>query len=431
MEKQNSVKKRETSAYFILGMGILLFIILIARRPDLLTNAQFWAEDGKVWYADAYNFGILHSLTLPITGYFQTFSRLIASLSLLFPLLYAPLIYNLIALVVRVLVLTFFLGKRFDDIPIVPRVFTVFYAALLPNISEVHANVTNTHWYLALYAFLIIIAKPSKGIGWGVHDFFITFIAAVSGPSPLFILPTLLIRFWAKEGVYGLYNIKKLASYAVTPGVLGLGLGCFVQISCVVMERQTRIAASLDLGVNFEKFCKIISSRILNGFVPDSISDLPWQHPSLAVGITVVFFLAVLWMLSYRDWRFLSVITFTFSLVAAALYTPVIASQSDVWSLFRIFGAAGRYFIIPQMCLFGVVAIGLYALIKSKNFQYLYIGCFSVTILGIGIKFFSLPPLPDYHWAQEVQKFNAAPSHSKVVLAIPPPPEWTVELEKK
>jgi hypothetical protein len=36
------------------GLGISVFI---ARRPDILADPQLWAEDGRVWFQDAYNLG--------------------------------------------------------------------------------------------------------------------------------------------------------------------------------------------------------------------------------------------------------------------------------------------------------------------------------------------------------------------------------------
>ena len=43
----------------------LVLIALFSRRPSLLTDAQFYAEDGMIWFAQAYNLGWLHSLILP------------------------------------------------------------------------------------------------------------------------------------------------------------------------------------------------------------------------------------------------------------------------------------------------------------------------------------------------------------------------------
>ena len=64
----------------------LVLIALFCRSPRLLTHAQFYAEDGTIWFAQAYNDGWLHSLTLPQAGYLNNMPRLAAGLALLVPL---------------------------------------------------------------------------------------------------------------------------------------------------------------------------------------------------------------------------------------------------------------------------------------------------------------------------------------------------------
>src|ERR1017187_995003 len=73
-------------------------ILLVLRRPDAVFHAQFWAEDGVVWYADAYNLGALRALLHTRDGYLQTLPRLGAMVALWAALLRAPLVMNLIAL---------------------------------------------------------------------------------------------------------------------------------------------------------------------------------------------------------------------------------------------------------------------------------------------------------------------------------------------
>ncbi|MGV8637483.1 hypothetical protein ACV35N_36180, partial [Pseudomonas aeruginosa] len=59
------------------------FLLMWARRPDLLINPQFWAEDGYYWYSGAYNGNILSFLATPVNGYFQTISKITAAFSLI------------------------------------------------------------------------------------------------------------------------------------------------------------------------------------------------------------------------------------------------------------------------------------------------------------------------------------------------------------
>jgi len=44
------------------GVYCLAVLAILSRRPDALFRPQFYAEDGAVWYAEAYDFGWLHLL---------------------------------------------------------------------------------------------------------------------------------------------------------------------------------------------------------------------------------------------------------------------------------------------------------------------------------------------------------------------------------
>src|SRR4051812_48196183 len=82
---------------------VLVFLfftaIVVSRRPDVVFHAQFWAEDGKIWYADAFNLGVIQPFLHPAAGYFDTFPRLAALAGLLLPLGMVPLMFNCIAVV--------------------------------------------------------------------------------------------------------------------------------------------------------------------------------------------------------------------------------------------------------------------------------------------------------------------------------------------
>src|SRR5207237_3580821 len=90
----------------------LVVIALFSRSPSLLTHAQFYAEDGAVWYAQAYNLGWLHSLTLPQAGYLNTMPRLAAGLALLFPFSWAPLVMATVGLLIQSVPVTILLSSR-------------------------------------------------------------------------------------------------------------------------------------------------------------------------------------------------------------------------------------------------------------------------------------------------------------------------------
>jgi hypothetical protein len=86
--------------------------IVVLRRPDVVLNPQFWAEDGKIWFAHAHNLGVFHSLLLPQNGYLQTLSRVVAGVAMLVPMQWAPLVFNLAAITVQVLPVMLLNGGR-------------------------------------------------------------------------------------------------------------------------------------------------------------------------------------------------------------------------------------------------------------------------------------------------------------------------------
>jgi hypothetical protein len=51
--------------YLPLLIGIICIILF--RKPDVITNPQFWAEDGSSWFADSYNMGIFPPFILTHT----------------------------------------------------------------------------------------------------------------------------------------------------------------------------------------------------------------------------------------------------------------------------------------------------------------------------------------------------------------------------
>src|SRR6476469_1167442 len=76
------LRKHQVAIFW--GTLLLAFLIALTRRPETVTQAQFWAEDGKYWYAQAYNHG-WSVLLETYGGYFVVLYRLVAQASLLVP----------------------------------------------------------------------------------------------------------------------------------------------------------------------------------------------------------------------------------------------------------------------------------------------------------------------------------------------------------
>src|SRR5438105_8006270 len=149
---------------------LIAFGLFLSRRPDAILNAQFFAEDGRIWYQHAYQYG-LKCLLIPDGGYLHTVSRLIALVSLLVPLAYAPLLMNLCAMALQILPINFFLFSRFSSIDLRLRFCCAALYVGLPNSAEIDANITTLQWHLALLAMIVLLAKPMASKLWMVFDF--------------------------------------------------------------------------------------------------------------------------------------------------------------------------------------------------------------------------------------------------------------------
>jgi len=90
--------------------------IIISRRPDAILNAQFFAEDGTVWFSDAYSLGV-GSLAMPQAGYLHSLTRLIALFAQFFPFTASPLVMNLCAIAIKFCPLVSFCPNDFLRFP--------------------------------------------------------------------------------------------------------------------------------------------------------------------------------------------------------------------------------------------------------------------------------------------------------------------------
>src|SRR5882672_7008724 len=135
-------------SYWCMRRVVLVFLfclaVVVSRRPDALFHAQFWAEDGKIWYADAFNLGLIQPFPQPAAGYFHSFPRIAALVGLLLPIAVVPLLFNCIAIVFQIIPVQFLLSSRCCEWGSVnARALFAFLYLGLPNSQEMHANITN------------------------------------------------------------------------------------------------------------------------------------------------------------------------------------------------------------------------------------------------------------------------------------------------
>ena len=394
-------------------------LILFSRKPDSLLNPQFWAEDGRNWYADAYNVGPITALFTTEAGYYQTISRLIAGVSLAVPLEYAPLVFNASAILIQVGVAMFIVSDRcrplLEDIK--ARYLLALMYLLLPNAWEVFGNLTNSQWHLALLVCLVVVAsEPTAKLG-RAFDLGVTALAALSGPFCLLLLPVACIQvFRARSRYTGLIAII-------------LAIGCLVQAyGLLTTTREVQSA----LGATFDLFFQIVGRHIvlgplvgIRGFLRLQSWGL-WGSISAAIvtigGMAIAFFLFAKASASVR-----LIMLYAAMICVTALAWPAVTLEPGQWTVIASHPTALRYWFVPGFAFY----LGLIYLLfknKTKVAWYLSVGLLLISLYGV-IKDFRIDPLKDLDFKTRAVEFENAPSGT--VVTIPINPDWKMELTKK
>lgn len=414
----------KSRAYYFIGAIVLALIILYFRNPQLFTHPQFWAEDGRVWFQEAHNFGFFSSVIRHQDGYFQTFARLVASTASLFPLRYAPRIFSFASIAMFLLPALFILSKRFKSIISFSwgRILLFLLYVVLPNTAELHGNLTNAQWYLGLLVALILVSEKPKSIWGKVFDVAALVLCALSGPFGIIIGVFGVLLWWFTKNNYTLLQGVLLLSFSLA------------QVGSLFVNGGR---PGNMLGANVGLFFEILSKQVLSGLLLGSQGYL-WfsQHMDSSAVLFVILaclgLVVMMYQLDTGSWNLRFVVIFGVAIFFATLASPTVAQTGNSpWQLLLDSYAGARYWLIPMFAFALVVVVSLH------NSNPLWIRLLSSLLLSlslIGIIFdFKDPPLPDLEYAKYMREYNHAAIGSIVRIPINPlgSEDWTMRLVKK
>jgi len=228
-------------------------LLLWQRCPSVLSLPSFWGEDGWVWYPACYADG-WRCLLLDHSGYLQTISMLVALAAQPFPLLHAPKLFALAALVLQAAPAAFLVSRRMA--PAIPRLglrlLLAFLLIATPGMSEVFANLTNGQWHLALLCLLILMAAVPLGWSGRVFDSLVLLVGGLSGPFAVFLAPVAVLWWLLHRGRWVCWRM-----------LLMLGTAA-VQASLILLHQASRTErGGAGLGVSLRNLDTILLNTIL------------------------------------------------------------------------------------------------------------------------------------------------------------------------
>jgi hypothetical protein len=424
-QQEMELSSWQHGAFFLLACAVL-----VSRRPDAIFHAQFWAEDGSVWFANAYNLGWWPALFRTYNGYLQILPSLAASLALLAPLSLAPLVLNLIAITVQALPVNLLLSSRssvWGNLHV--RASLAGMYLVLPSCRELSATISNSQWVLALCAFLLLVASTPRSSVGRLFDISVLLLCGLTGPFCIFLLPIALFLAWRHRDRW-----RWVAAGATA--VL-----CLVEAWALLNEGFSS-RPHYALGASPAWFTRILASQIYLGtllghnrlaapsrpllFAGSLISPALLFILLLCVAIGGTAIVAICFVKSAVEMKLfllLSTMLLAASLISPTAYPPAGVS---VWEVLAVAGTT-RYWFFPVLA-FAWSLLWCFrsqpALLKVVSVCLLILMCFGI------LRDWRHPALLDLHFAEYVKRFEAAPVGTTVTIPVNPE-GWDMRLVKR
>ena len=378
------------------------------RSPAVLLRPQLYAEDGTVWFSQAYNHGWFAPLSWPNAGYLQIFSRLVADIGLFVPLTRVPLLFAAVAVIVQVAPAALLCSQRFARV--IPRrgvrlVIAALYLAL-PNAAEVNGVLTNTQWHLALIGFLVVVASPGS-VPWRIFDVVSIFMMGLSGPFALALLVVAALYVWRVRGRWTLVLVAELALFVSIQGY-----------EVATSARSTYTA----LGASAARFAQIVGGEIVGGtFLGQStVSSLHTFHWTLVSTVLTgagLFLVGAAIVKGPIELKLFNV--FVALILGASLATPIGSLSTNEWASLAL-GSNSRYYFLPVVALIFDV-VWLATRFNVRAIAVLGVALLVVLCVGGVREDWSLRAPPNLHWAAEVDAFEKLPPGVGQVFKETPP----------
>lgn len=261
---ENNLSKKQSSVIFLLSIGIITLQICCKFAFTIFSNNAYYETAGL--YINNIKFGGISGFLMDDAGYLPLFPRIISFVCIkIFHILkYAPLIYELVTVVIIAGIFAFFLTKPYEQLLDIRIRFLIIIISGCSQLILVNSQIVlffNVSYYGALLMMMIYLLdleqQSKKIIPWCI----LSGLMLMSKGAYLVFAPLLLI-FWV------ICLIKKKMKTALYTFFLGcmLSIQCFYVLFGPVKEHALSIGSIKDLfyifinsiWIYFSSFLKII-----------------------------------------------------------------------------------------------------------------------------------------------------------------------------
>ncbi|HXA50065.1 MAG TPA: hypothetical protein VNV86_07175 [Candidatus Acidoferrum sp.] len=417
-----------------LALSGLIFLLLVLRRPDAITNPQFWAEDGPVFFFGQITHTGLSALFVPYAGYLLVVPRLVAAFAALFPASSVPLIFNLFAFAIAAFCCSLFSLNWYRYLLQSDwlRAMVCVVIATAVQADELVGTITCIHCFLFLSALLILLQPAEVYEGrfpWpGYLSVILGVLSALSEPLVVLLLP---LSIW--------FTVRRKGRASLAPAAIMAAavvqIAVFLLVPFAGNSRPStslgELIASCVNGISYH----VVLSPLVGIRLSRSIFKRALNGGGFAILVLLGSWLTYLWWRGNTTRRWIVAVISYLTLASVAL---AIAGRS----LAKYFSGAGgimtwrgeRYFF-PGACLFVyLIALSIEKLVPARRKWGQAIVLVAVFAFGMFWNF-RVIPFTDYHWdlyAPMIDRWLAAKRSGIPVpsLSIPINPLlWMVDLK--
>jgi hypothetical protein len=414
-----------------LALWLFIFIALFLRRPDALTNSQFWAEDALVFFAQQLTLGFSKALFHPYAGYLHVIPRLIAFLVASLPVKWIPFAYSFLTLFISSLCCAAFAGPwcrnllRSDGLR---ATCCLVVATGLQFGKELIGVVANLQWFLAIGAATLVFRnKEGKEPAWlAVTLAVLGMLIGLTAPLTFAFVPFLLAQCLTSRGLKRLEPILMLTALAI-------------QLFIAYASSDLKKTVHLDLGQAFLTTVAALISRPVTASLLGHSYLVHNSDAGLIAWWTFALIVVSVWLTTLS----ISVHGQRRRVLWGACYIGVVATLIPVLtrnyvgmfgSLYGLKYTPGeRYFLLSAAVFVFLVAFTIECWLPKAPDRLKVGALLTIFLLGI-INNFRVPRYQDFRWdsyAPQVQQWRDSLRNGKPVhqVVIPINPEgWQLTL---
>ncbi len=394
---------------------ILCVGVIVLRKQQAFTNPQFWAEDGTVWFRQAYDNGIWHTLFVPYSGTISIITRIVGYLATLVPLLYAPLVFNIASLTGQLLAVFIITSSRLKHIVnsrFIAILASVMYVCIT-NSDEVFVNLANIQWHLGLASFLILISSKPKTLAWKIFDLTLLSLSGLTGPLSIMLAPVAFLIWFKGRGRAAFRNFTIIA------------LAALIQLaSLLIIDSGQRGGHA---AVSFTNAVKMLVGQVFtSGVTGVNYIYTFYNNFTLYIALGVAIAIIIYAVRKGPSWiAYANLFALTVFISMLASLKPV--KGTDLWAVLTQPGAGQRYWYIP-------VAVWLFTLLWSSldsKSVIIRLVCWPLLIIFVFVGVpgsWTIAPRPDKNFKYYSKQFEALPKGHRI--KIPINPDWGLFLKK-